>query len=132
MGRRSGLAWRGWKWFRINERLLQIVVDEAEELPARITDANLAASMVRRTVVLEDDVLERLQAESQLREDSFRGTLNDVIRDGLAVAKQRRQGSISFRVNPREMGLKPGLSYDSVSALIELGEGDDARWGTCG
>ena len=83
--------------------------------------------MMRTTVVLEDDVLERLQAESQLREASFRGTLNDVIRDGLAVAEQRRQGSASFRVTPREMGLKPGLSYDSVSALIELGEGDDAR-----
>ncbi len=83
--------------------------------------------MMRTTVVLEDDVLERLQAESQLREASFRGTLNDVIRDGLAVAEQRRQGSTSFRVKPREMGLKPGLSYDSVSALIELGEGDAAR-----
>ncbi len=83
--------------------------------------------MMRTTVILEDDVLERLQAEAQLREATFRRALNDVIRDGLAVAAQRRQESTAFRVKPREMGLKPGLSYDSVSALIELGEGDGAR-----
>ena len=92
-----------------------------------ITDAKLKASMMRTTVVLEDDVLDRLQAETRTREASFRTTLNDVIRDGLAVAEQRRSGATAFRVKPRGMGLKPGFSYDSVSALLALGEGDDAR-----
>ena len=83
--------------------------------------------MMRTTVVLEDDVLERLQTESRIREATFRGTLNDVIRDGLSVAEQRRNSTTSFRVKPRAMGSKPGLSYDSISRLIELGEGEDAR-----
>ncbi len=82
---------------------------------------------MRTTVVLDEDVLERLQAESQIREATFRGTLNDVIRDGLAVAEQRRSSSTPFRVKPKAMGLKAGLSYDSISQLIELGEGEDAR-----
>ena len=83
--------------------------------------------MMRTTVVLDDDVLERLKAESRIREATFRGTLNDVIRDGLTVAEQRRNTTTAFRVKPYAMGLKPGLSYDSVSLLIELGEGEDAR-----
>ncbi len=83
--------------------------------------------MMRTTVVLEDDVLERLQEESRIREATFRGTLNDVIRDGLAVAQQRRSKSTPFRVKPRSIGLKKGLSYDSISHLLAIGEGESAR-----
>ena len=83
--------------------------------------------MMRTTVVLEDDVVERLHAESRIREATFRGTLNDVIRDGLIMAEQRRGRATPFRVKPHAMGLKTGLSYDSISTLIELGEGEDAR-----
>lgn len=83
--------------------------------------------MMRTTVVLDDDVLNRLQEESRIRESTFRGTLNDVIRDGLAVAEQRRNSATAFRVKPHSIGLKPGLSYDSISQLIELGEGEDGR-----
>ncbi|MBI4906145.1 MAG: hypothetical protein HY820_21100 [Acidobacteria bacterium] len=72
---------------------------------------------MRTTVVLDDDVLDRLQSEARLRESTFRGTLNDVIRDGLAVAEQRRQSTKVFRIKPREIGLKAGLSYDSISEL---------------
>jgi hypothetical protein len=83
--------------------------------------------MMRTTVVLDDDVLNRLQEESRIREATFRGTLNDVIRDGLAVAEQRRNSATAFRVKPFPIGLKPGLSYDSISQLIALAEGEDAR-----
>jgi hypothetical protein len=83
--------------------------------------------MMRTTVVLDDDVLERLQTESRMREETFRETLNEVIRDGLAVAEQRRNSVTTFRVKPRSMGLKPGLSYDSISQLLAIGEGEDAR-----
>lgn len=83
--------------------------------------------MMRTTVVLEEDVLVRLRAETRIRKATFRATLNDVIRDGLNAAEQRRASTTPFRVRPRAMGLKPGLSYDSTSRLIELGEGEDAR-----
>lgn len=80
---------------------------------------------MRTTVVLDDDVLARLHDEAQLREESFRHTLNDVIRDGLAVSAQRRASATKFKIQPRSIGLRPGLSYDSVSRL--LGEGEDSR-----
>lgn len=81
----------------------------------RISDAVLGYSaMVRTTVVLEC-------------EESFRGTLHEVIRDGLAVAVQRRAGNVAFRVEPVSIGLRPGLSYDSISQFLELGEGEGAR-----
>ncbi len=92
-----------------------------------IIDAKVKAYKMRTTVVLDDDVIERLQSEAQLREASFRGTLNDVIRDGLAVAEQRRNSTTPFRVKAPFIGLRPELSYDSVSQLLELGEGEEAR-----
>jgi hypothetical protein len=83
--------------------------------------------MARTTVVLDDDVLIRLREESRVRDATFRATLNDAIRDGLAVAERRRNSATPFRVEPFPIGLKPGLSYDSISQLIALGEGEDAR-----
>lgn len=83
--------------------------------------------MMRTTVTLDEDVLARLQQESKIRETSFRGTLNDVLRDGLDVATRRRESPKAFRVKPRSLGLKPGLSYDSISQLIAIAEGEDSR-----
>ena len=83
--------------------------------------------MNRITVSLDDDVLAGIQEESRIRDATFRETLNDVIRDGLAVAEQRRTRATPFRVEPFPIGLKPGLSYDSISQLIAMAEGEDAR-----
>lgn len=82
---------------------------------------------MRTTVVLDEDVLERLKEEARLREATFKGTLNEVIRDGLMVAEKRRAQPVSFEIKPRAMGLKEGYSYDSISKLIALAEGEDAR-----
>jgi hypothetical protein len=81
--------------------------------------------MTRTTVVLEDDILADLRQEARVRKTSFRKTLNDVSRDGLAAAEQRRATRTVFRVEPRDFGLKAGFSYDSISQLIEVGEEAD-------
>ena len=83
--------------------------------------------MMRTTVVLDEDVLERLQQESRSRHTSFRDTLYNVIRDGLAAGELRRQQPVKFEVKPFSLGLKAGLSYDSISKLIAIGEGEEAR-----
>ena len=83
--------------------------------------------MMRTTVAFEDDVLERLRRESRIRKESFRGTLNKVIRDGLALAEHRRNTATPFRVKPRSIGLKQGLNYDSISSLLAVGDGEDSR-----
>lgn len=82
---------------------------------------------MRTTVVLDEDVLERLKEEARLREATFKGTLNEVIRDGLLVAEQRRTQPVRFKIKSRSMGLKEGYSYDSISKLLALVEGEDAR-----
>ena len=81
---------------------------------------------IRTTVTLDDDVFERLQQESRKRAVPFRQAINDILRSGL-LAAQRPAGRRKFRVEPRHMGTRPGLNYDNVSALIELGEGDSHR-----
>jgi hypothetical protein len=76
----------------------------------------------RTTVTLEDDVLERVRDESRRRGKSFRETLNELLRTALVapnLAAQRRH----FKIKPSPVGLRPGLSYDNIEALIEYGEG---------
>jgi hypothetical protein len=80
----------------------------------------------RTTVTLEDDVLERVKRESRARGASFRETLNDLLRAGLLTLKNQPQRS-AFKVQPVSMGYREGLHYDSVTSLLEYGEGKDHR-----
>jgi hypothetical protein len=82
---------------------------------------------MRTTVDLDEDVLVRLKDEAQIRKEPFRRTLNDVIREGLGAVSAKREKPARFEIKPRAMGLKPGYSYDSISKLIALAEGEDAR-----
>ena len=82
---------------------------------------------VRTTIVLDDDVVERLHQESRWREIPFREALNGAVREGLLAAEQRRQQPVAFRVEPFSVGLREGLSYDSISWLLEIAEGERGR-----
>jgi hypothetical protein len=81
---------------------------------------------IRTTVTLDRDVLERVRRESRSRGASFRETLNDLLRFALSAQRQKPDRG-SFRVEPARVGLRPGLSYDDVEALLEFGEGDTHR-----
>jgi hypothetical protein len=80
---------------------------------------------VRTTVTLDEDVLERVKRESRSRGDSFRDTLNDLLRKALSpgTPAQRR----TLEIKPVRMGYKAGLNYDDVESLIEFGEGEQHR-----
>jgi len=81
---------------------------------------------IRTTVTLDEDVLERVKAESRSRGASFRETLNELLR--LALAAQTSQPVRSgFRVMPSHMGYRAGLNYDSIESLLEYGEGEVHR-----
>jgi len=81
---------------------------------------------IRTTVTLDEDVLERLKAESRSRGTSFRETLNELLRLALTtqISHPIRSG---FRVKPSHMGYRPGLNYDNIESLLELGEGEFHR-----
>lgn len=82
---------------------------------------------IRTTVTLDDDVVETLRQESKARGLSFKQTLNEMVRDGRAFRQKIRMERKPFKVKATPFGLKPGLSYDNIEALLSYGEGEDHR-----
>jgi hypothetical protein len=77
----------------------------------------------RTTVTLEDDVLDRVKTVSRSRGESFKDTLNDLLRAALLDLENRPKRR-TLKIKPYSMGYRPGLNYDSVEAMIEYGEGE--------
>ena len=76
---------------------------------------------IRTTITLDDDVAERVKKESRSRGASFKETLNDLLRVGLASAPRRKRKP--FKIRPMNLGYYPDLNYDKIEALIEYAEG---------
>lgn len=81
---------------------------------------------IRTTVTLDEDVLERVQREARSRGDSFRNTLNNLLRLGLLSAAQA-PARRTLRIEPVHMGVRPGLNYDDIGGLLDYAEGDLRR-----
>jgi len=77
---------------------------------------------VRTTLTLDEDVAARLEQEARRTGRSFKDTVNDLLRLALQ-ARRRPDRRRPFKVAPRDLGLRPGLSYDSVGDLLEAVEG---------
>jgi hypothetical protein len=78
----------------------------------------------RTTITLDQDVIERVKLESRLRGESFRDTLNGLLRT--ALLKDTSQ-SRSLQIRPTPMGFKLGVNYDDIESLLAMGEGDQHR-----
>jgi len=77
---------------------------------------------MRTTLTLNEDIAAKLKAETQRSGRSFRETVNDTLRRGLA--SRRSAPRSRFKVVTRDLGqLQPGLSLDCISDLIEQVEG---------
>ena len=78
---------------------------------------------MRTTLTLDDDVAAKLRAEARKTDRSFRETVNEAIRRGLAVPRAagvRRR----FAVKARDLGdLRPGLDLDNIGEVLERVEG---------
>jgi predicted nucleotidyltransferase component of viral defense system len=82
---------------------------------------------VRTTITLDDDVAAKLKAEVRRSGRSFKETVNTLLRFGLAARRESRP-SAPFTVRARDLGnLRPGLSLDNVSELLERAEGPAFR-----
>lgn len=77
---------------------------------------------IRTTVTLDEDVLVRTKDFSRKRGIPFREALNELVRIGL-LDQAKPAPKKPLKIKPRSMGLRPGLSYDNIEALIEIGEG---------
>ena len=77
---------------------------------------------MRTTLSIDDDIAILLEQEMQRSGDSFKGTVNRLLRAGLTASSQP-ETSKPFEVTPFPLGLKPGLSYDCIAELLEEAEG---------
>jgi hypothetical protein len=74
---------------------------------------------VRTTLTLDDDVAAKLWAEVRRTGRSFREVVNEHLRRGL-IQRTLETPREPFRVQARDLGaLRPGLTLDDVSGLIE-------------
>ncbi len=72
---------------------------------------------MRTTLSLDDDVASLLRQEMRRSGSSLKRAVNHFLRMGLMSSKEGQRKP--FVVIPKPLGLPPGLSYDSVSDLLE-------------
>lgn len=77
---------------------------------------------MRTTLSIDDDIAKLVEHEVRRTGDTFKGTVNRLLRQGLMASKDPKPRK-RFVVKPRKMGLPPGLSYDCIPALLEEIEG---------
>jgi len=80
---------------------------------------------IRMTVRLDEDVAECLKQEARSRSLPFRQVLNDVLRS--ACLPRAPSQAPPFLIKPKRMGTSPGINYDNIAALLEIGEGEGHR-----
>lgn len=82
---------------------------------------------MRTTLTLDEDVAAKLKSEVRRTGKSFKEAVNDMLRLGLS-RRRRNAAAPPFRVVARDLGiLKPGLSLDNVTDLLERAEGPAHR-----
>lgn len=78
---------------------------------------------MRTTLSLDDDIAAKLATASRKSGKSFKAVVNDALRRGLLGAQTAHKPK-PFVVEPQKMGaLKPGLSLDKISSLIDEADG---------
>jgi hypothetical protein len=81
---------------------------------------------VRTTLTLDDDVAAGLAAAQRRLGVSLKRTVNELLRDALTRQRPRRSAA-KLTVPARPLGLRPGLSYDSISALLDAADRREPR-----
>lgn len=77
---------------------------------------------MRTTLTIDDDIATLVEHEVKRSGDSFKGTVNRLLRQGLMASREKAEAK-PFEITPIQMGLPPGLSYDRIPELLEELEG---------
>jgi hypothetical protein len=77
---------------------------------------------MRTTITLDKDVADKLNAEMRRSGKSFKETVNEFLRAGLAMRRELENAD-HFKVRPRRMGVVSGLNYDNIGELLEQLDG---------
>jgi hypothetical protein len=81
---------------------------------------------VRTTLTLDDDVAHLVKEEVRRSGDSFKGTVNNLLRRGITASRDPESRK-PFVVTPIAMNLGLGTRYQKVEDLIEAHEGSMHR-----
>ena len=77
---------------------------------------------MRTTITLDKDVIDKLNGEMRRSGKSFKETVNEFLRIGLAMRRELKRAD-RFKVRARPLGVVPGLNYDNIGELLEQLEG---------
>ena len=77
---------------------------------------------MRTTLSIDDDVAELVEQEVRRSGETFKGTINRLLRLGL-MAAHRPEKRKRFVVKPRNVTLPAGLGFDKTEEIIEYLEG---------
>lgn len=81
---------------------------------------------MRTTVTLEDDVALEVAKLQKARDESFKDTLNAILRAGLASLRAKRSTpAVSYRVRAVSLGMPRLKNIDDISEVLAFGEGED-------
>jgi len=77
---------------------------------------------VRTTLTIDDDIAKLVEDEVRRSGDTFKGTVNRLLRHGL-MASRNPQPRKRFVVTPKALNTGLGTRYKKVEDLIEAVEG---------
>jgi hypothetical protein len=77
---------------------------------------------VRTTLSIDDDVADLVEKEVRRSGESFKGTVNRLLRLGL-IAAHRPEKRKPFVVKPLDITFPAGQSLDNTEEILELLEG---------
>lgn len=81
---------------------------------------------MRTTITIEEDVAAELSKLQQARAESFKRTLNTVLRAGLAsLGKRRPRSASAYRTVPVSLGTPRLKNLDDISEVLAFAEGED-------
>jgi hypothetical protein len=73
---------------------------------------------MRKTLALDDDVLDKAKAVATELDWPFRRVVNEALRSGLQTLKDSPRKTQSYRTIPHKMGLKSGRNPDNIQELL--------------
>ncbi len=76
---------------------------------------------VRTTLTIDDDVAAKIAAEARRSGRPLRAVVNEALRTGLENAE--RGEPPPYRVQARDMKLRPGIEIDDIQGLLDKLDG---------
>lgn len=78
---------------------------------------------MRTTLTLDHDIAAKARRAMSLTGLPFKAVINQALRVGMESVLNPRPSRV-YRTEPRPMGLRAGLSYDNISELLAVTEGE--------